>query len=338
MSTEQQLQRLNDEVQSIVESISKAPSVSGADLRRVLKFLAKVVQVVDQAFRDVYALLIELKYMTVRDVKSGRVRELLKELDLLKARDRYRDAEQICSRLHSLSEQYESEIKPILQHIGNREDWYQLFMLIDEHEGRIIELVDRTIWEFHNMLSDNKLDESNVRRINLRASQVAEATRQSLDELGRLQNKILGLSGEVGILELTATNPADVEREVNIFFDHSNRSITQNVAGQGNQAAIGVSVSQTKESPMPRSPWISGSFYLAAMVVIGTLFLVVANTVPFLALPVVIVGAMLAVSLVGAFQLRQDKNLSEKNFIALMLLTFKQLPFVRKENTNKDTN
>lgn len=76
---------------------------------------------------------------------------------------------------------------------------------------------------------------------------------------------------------------------------------------------------QQTASNIARSPWVSGSFYLAAIVILIALFLVVAKTVNFVVLPVVIIGGLLAVSLLGAFQLCQDKNLSEKNFIVNLL-------------------
>ena len=72
---------------------------------------------------------------------------------------------------------------------------------------------------------------------------------------------------------------------------------------------------QQTASNIARSPWVSGSFYLAVIVTLIALFLVVAKTVNFVVLPIVIIGGLLAVSLLGAFQLRQDNNLSEKNFI-----------------------
>ena len=87
-----------------------------------------------------------------------------------------------------------------------------------------------------------------------------------------------------------------------------------------------------------RNPWVSGSFYLAAIVILITLFLVVAKTVNFVVLPIVIIGGLLAVSLLGALQLRQDRNLSEKNFIELMAFTLKQLPLICKRDKTDSMN
>jgi len=47
---------------------------------------------------------------------------------------------------------------------------------------------------------------------------------------------------------------------------------------------------QQTASNIARSPWVSGSFYLAAIVTLIALFLVVAKTVNFVVLPIVIKG------------------------------------------------
>ncbi|MDQ7807563.1 hypothetical protein Q5425_27830 [Amycolatopsis sp. A133] len=77
-----------------------------------------------------------------------------------------------------------------------------------------------------------------------------------------------------------------------------------------------------------RSPWFSGLFYLTAVVVITTLLLAVARILALWALPVVIIGAVLLISVVGALQLRADDRLSERNFVKLMGDVLRRLPLV----------
>lgn len=77
-----------------------------------------------------------------------------------------------------------------------------------------------------------------------------------------------------------------------------------------------------------RSPWFSGLFYLTATVVIVVLLLVVSRTAPWWAFPVVVVGGVLLVSIVGAFQMRQDDRLSERGFVRLMGDALRRLPLV----------
>jgi internalin A len=75
----------------------------------------------------------------------------------------------------------------------------------------------------------------------------------------------------------------------------------------------------------PVNPWISGSFYLVAAVVLMTVLAVISMNVSWYVLPVVIIGGILVITVIGALQLRQDEKLSGSNFLTLMSETFKQL-------------
>lgn len=63
----------------------------------------------------------------------------------------------------------------------------------------------------------------------------------------------------------------------------------------------------------PRSPWGSGLFYLFVLGAVTALFAVVSHYVPVYVLPIVIIGALLAIGIVGAFQLMQDERFKEAN-------------------------
>ena len=95
---------------------------------------------------------------------------------------------------------------------------------------------------------------------------------------------------------------------------------------------------QSINSSIARNHWISGSFYLFALILLLLVFLVVANTVNFVVLPIAIVSGLLAVTIVGAFQLRREKNLSEKEFVKLMELTFNRFPFIWKKGRPDSEN
>ena len=95
----------------------------------------------------------------------------------------------------------------------------------------------------------------------------------------------------------------------------------------GREEALRVRVA--KGAPRP-NPWVSGSFYLAVAVVLLTLLLVISRTVPWWAFPLVILGGLIGVTVIGAFQLRQDRALSEEGFLSLMLATLRQFPLLRK--------
>jgi hypothetical protein len=81
----------------------------------------------------------------------------------------------------------------------------------------------------------------------------------------------------------------------------------------------------------PPSPWISGSFYLIVFLIIVAALAVVGRTIPIVALPVIIVGGLLALSVIGAFQMRQDEKLSQENFLKLMGLSLKSLLLFRRQ-------
>ena len=70
-------------------------------------------------------------------------------------------------------------------------------------------------------------------------------------------------------------------------------------------------------------PWIAGSFYLISALTVLTLLLVAPNTVSVVVLPLVVLGSLLTIAVIGALQLRQDRSLSQEHFITLMLLTFR---------------
>ena len=98
----------------------------------------------------------------------------------------------------------------------------------------------------------------------------------------------------------------------------------QDVKGKGQEKT------PTPSNDLPvQSAWANGLFYLF-------IFVVVAGTVGLLAgrlnptqLGLAILAGILAVPLIGAFQLRMDKRLSEKNFYELVKLTVSQLPLIR---------
>ena len=64
------------------------------------------------------------------------------------------------------------------------------------------------------------------------------------------------------------------------------------------------------------------------MILVITLLLVVASVLPFWALPLIIVGAVLLVAVVGALQLRHDDRLGDQAFVKLMGQTLRLLPVV----------
>ena len=77
------------------------------------------------------------------------------------------------------------------------------------------------------------------------------------------------------------------------------------------------------------NPWISGSFYLFAAVVVITLLAVIGRNIPLYTLAIVFISGLLLLAIIGALQLRNDASLSEENFLKLMIEVFKRLPLLK---------
>lgn len=80
---------------------------------------------------------------------------------------------------------------------------------------------------------------------------------------------------------------------------------------------------------MKNNPWIAGLFYLLAIVVILATLAVISNYISWMAMPIIIIGGILILGIVGALQLRNDDMLKEENFIQLMVETYKRLPLLK---------
>ncbi len=117
----------------MTSSVVATEHISATDVRTVLRFINKVLQVLDQAFEDVYACLVDVRLLSDADLGTSRLQEVRRSVALLKARSRYRDAEEICSRLHHLSEEYSRAISPIVSNVDDPRAWSQLFYLLNEY-------------------------------------------------------------------------------------------------------------------------------------------------------------------------------------------------------------
>jgi hypothetical protein len=92
---------------------------------------------------------------------------------------------------------------------------------------------------------------------------------------------------------------------------------------------------ETRAEARLRNPWAAGSFYLFVLLAVVGLLLVVTAVAPPWVLAPIFIGGLLAVTCIGALQLRQDDRLSEEGFLSLMALTFKRLPLVTGRGSDK---
>lgn len=73
------------------------------------------------------------------------------------------------------------------------------------------------------------------------------------------------------------------------------------------------------------SPWFSGSFYLATTLILLTALTIVAGNTRPLAFPFVTVAAFAGLTIIGAFQLKNDGRLSEASFVHLLDLAMRRV-------------
>lgn len=237
MPQERDLEQIVHQLEDMLGAAIDDPRLSGNDLRRVLAFLTKVVQVVDQAFQDVFAVLIDFKYLSADDIASGRFMEMRKNLDLLLARSRYRDAEEICSRLHHLRTQYETQIHPLVDRLQGNDRWRQVFWLIEEREGRIIMLVNQTVYELARLFDTAHADIDEIRQV---AGGMADKIRLLLIELRNLTNEIMGFSDHAGFMELTEDRDA-LARQARTLLIHNRGTLhmSRDTYSAGQAGAMG---------------------------------------------------------------------------------------------------
>lgn len=201
---QQPFNQLADELQDFTNVVITKAHLDAPSLRKVLSFIVKVSNVAEQAFQDVLTVLIDIKYLSEEDIQSRKIIELQKQIEFLTVRSKYRDVEEICSRLHHLTDQFQNGLAPLLKDVTNAYSWEGIFGLINEHEGRLINLVHQISWQLKDKIE--KLNSYSLEDLKKFAKEQLEAVRFGLDQLRDLSNKILGASGKVGLLELLATN------------------------------------------------------------------------------------------------------------------------------------
>lgn len=217
------INELVHQIDALVQTAVAETTLEAPELRRVLKFISQVVQVVEQSFQEVLTLLLDIKFLRKDDLNPQRLVELRKNAELLTARSYYRDAAEICSRLKHLSEIFDKFVKPTVSRLPSYTDWQSVFGLIEHREGRIIRLIEESAREIDGLLE--RVDANDLSTVQTSASLRIEELRSHLKSLHDLNGRILGLSGGVGFLELTA-NRGELQRELRIMIDQRDQSVT----------------------------------------------------------------------------------------------------------------
>ncbi len=91
-------------------------------------------------------------------------------------------------------------------------------------------------------------------------------------------------------------------------------------------------------APMQKNnPWQSGSFYLVSYVaVIATILIAIivlnkygVSWTTAAVIPLVLIGGLLSIGIIGAHQLKNDERLSDESYVTLMIESYRRLPLLR---------
>ena len=89
----------------------------------------------------------------------------------------------------------------------------------------------------------------------------------------------------------------------------------------------------SKSLKYKHNPWRSGSFYLVTFVVISGVVACISVFIPWYTTIPILIFVIIALGVIGAFQLRMDGELTESNFLTLMIETYKRLPLLIQDKT-----
>jgi hypothetical protein len=160
--------------------------------------------------QDVYGLAVEVKHVKPGDQRE--IHRLRRELDLICSRSEFSKVEEICSRLRHLREQFEQDVALLLRCSHGDPRWQQLFWLLEEREGRIIRLVNdctTTMGQSLEVISNASfLSRGRATSASVKSAEESSFSLLSaLRELREIRDRIFGLSGQAGFLELTEPDP-----------------------------------------------------------------------------------------------------------------------------------
>lgn len=187
-----------------VEQNKSIPAATRLDMGL---FLDRVVELVEQSFREVLRLSIKLQFMPDTDLSRDRIQEYRRRAEQLRARDRYRDVDFICGRLHVLRAEFEA-YREFTESFGD--DFQQLMWLVDEREGAIINLVQGFVYEvihrLDQMMKARNQDDAKILRDEMRnfvVDRIGELE-LAIKDLVDIHNRILPLLGESEFLKVIA--------------------------------------------------------------------------------------------------------------------------------------
>jgi len=185
--------------------------------------------------------------------------------------------------------------------------------------GYALRLYNTTKSEFNDIIADIQFEvaEHHCRRLN----KIAETAQEVNVDIGQVWHrkydnkeygnddfrKVENIYGFTRDVAANLTDTYNIAERLKDFIGKSNKRMTQK-----------------------NNPWISGSFYLFVAIVVISGLAVLGNMVDWILLPIIIIGGILLIGIIGAFQLKNDDKLKDETFLSLITETYKRLPLLKK--------
>jgi hypothetical protein len=202
------LTTIAEQLTALLNQVEQADNVPNQTKRDMVIFIDRVVEVVEQAYRDVFRLAVELKFIPNHELTKEGIAKYQRDAERLRERDKYRDVEFICGRLHVLRRQFHEEGFDKLT-AGFERSFRELIYLIDDREGELIRIAsDFMYFVFEGLQSIQRSISNTSEARHLRDDLAAQIEsripemRSSLEELHVIHNRILPTMGGEGLMEL----------------------------------------------------------------------------------------------------------------------------------------
>ena len=185
--------------------------------------------------------------------------------------------------------------------------------------GYALRHFNTSITEFEDLKKDLKTEvkEHHVKRLN-KISKVAQEINVDIGKIWHQQynNKQYG-NADFQIVERIYGDTRDMA--VNLLD-------TSNIAER-----LKDYIGKTNPNMAKNNPWISGSFYLTVAIIAITGLAVLSNSVHWTLLPIIIIGGILLIGIIGVLQLKNDDKITDKSFVSLVVETYKRLPLLSQK-------
>jgi hypothetical protein len=184
--------------------------------------------------------------------------------------------------------------------------------------GYALRLYNTTKSEFNDIIEDIQFEVSEHHCVRL--NKIAETAQEVNVDIGQIWHnkydnkeygnddfrKVEDIYGFTRDVAANLTDTRNISERLKDFIGRSNKRMIQK-----------------------NNPWNSGSFYLFVAVVVISGLAVLSNMVDWIIFPLILIGGILLIGIIGAFQLKNDDKLKDESFLNLIKETYQRLPLLR---------